>query len=130
MTCSVHVLAAPCSELNVAVSTVDCNLEHKLTGVLLSWWKMPVTDLPLTRSWHKSASQNDVTVAGFPFGLGAPKGISSFASAQQECNWDVGIVRCVSPDLDCSMAHLGKMPMASLDAIQVSSSWHCIMMEA
>jgi len=43
-----------------------------------------VPDLPLTRSWHRLESKNDVTVAGFPFGLGASKGISSFASAQQE----------------------------------------------
>jgi len=49
MTCSVHVLAVTCSELNVAVSTVDCNFEHQSTGVLLSWWRMPVTDFPLIR---------------------------------------------------------------------------------
>jgi len=86
MTCSVHVLAATCSKPNVAVSTVDCNLEHQSIGVLLSWWRTPATDLPLTRSWHRLASKCDVTVAGFPFGLGASKGVSSFASAQQVCS--------------------------------------------
>jgi len=84
MTCSVHVLAATCSKPNAAVSTVDCSLEHQSMGVLLSWWRMPATDFPLMRSWQRLASKNDVMVAGFPFGLGAPKGISSFASAQQE----------------------------------------------
>jgi len=84
MTCSVQVLAATCSEQNVAVSTVDCDLEHQSTGVLLSWWTTPVTDLPLTRSWCGLASKNDVMVTGFPFGAGASEGISSLASAQQE----------------------------------------------
>ena len=64
-------------------ATVSC-LEHQLMGVLLSWWRMLATDLPLTRSWCGSASKCDVTVAGFPFGLGASKGMSSFASAWQE----------------------------------------------
>jgi len=86
MICSVHVLAATHSEPNVAVSTVDCDLECQSTGVLLSWWRMPATDSPLMRSWCRLASKNDVTVPGFPFGAGAPKGISSFASAQQECS--------------------------------------------
>jgi len=86
MTCSVHVLAAMHSEPNVAVSTVDCDLEHQSTGVLLNWCGMPATDLPLTRSWHSLASKCDVTVASFPFGLGASKGISSFASTQQVCS--------------------------------------------
>ena len=84
MSCSVHVLAATHSDPIVAVSTVDCSLEHQLTGVLLSWWRMPVTDFPLIGSWQRLASKNDVTVMGFPFGSGASKGISSFASAWQE----------------------------------------------
>jgi len=73
MTCLVHVLAATYSDLNVAVSTVDCSLEYQSIGVLLSWWRMPVTDLPLIRSWHRLASKNDVIVTGFPFGSGHPK---------------------------------------------------------
>jgi len=71
MTCSVHVLAATYSEPNVAVSTVNCNLECQSIGVLLSWWRIPVTDLPLIRSWYGLASKNDVIVTGFPFGVGS-----------------------------------------------------------
>jgi len=86
MICSAHVLAATHSEPNVAVSTVDCGFECKSIGVLLSWCRTPATDLPLMRSWCRSASKHDVIVAGFPFGLGASKGISSFASTQQVCS--------------------------------------------
>jgi len=53
MTCSVHAVAATCFEPNVAVSTVNCNLEDQSIGVLLSWWRMPVTDLQLIRLWWR-----------------------------------------------------------------------------
>ena len=86
MICSAQVLATTCSEPNVAVSTVDCNFECQSTGVLLTWWRQPVTDLPLIRSWWRLASKCDVAVTSFPFGLGASKGISSLASAWQVCS--------------------------------------------
>ena len=39
-------------------------------------------------------------------------------------NWDVGAIRCVGPDRDCGMVHLGKIPMDFLDAVKVSLSRH------
>ena len=83
MVCSARVLAATCSDPNVAVSTVECCFEHQSKGVLLTWCRMPETDSPLMRSWCGLAPKCDVMVTSFPFGLGASKGISSFASAQQ-----------------------------------------------
>jgi len=73
MTCSVHVLVATYSEPNVAVSTVNCDLEYQLIGVLLSWWRMPVTDFPLIRSWWRLASKNDVIVTCFLLAWEHPK---------------------------------------------------------
>jgi len=43
---------------------------------------------------------------------------------------DSGAIRSVSPDLDCSMAHLKEIHMDSFDVIQVSLSWHASSTEA
>ena len=51
MICSVQVLAAMYSKPKVAVFTVDCSLVYQSMGVLLKKCKIPVTDLPLIRSW-------------------------------------------------------------------------------
>jgi len=70
MICSVHVLAVTHSDPNVAVSTVECNLEYQSMGVWLNMCKMQVTALPLMRSLHRLASKNKVIIADFPFSFG------------------------------------------------------------
>jgi len=129
MTCSVHVLAATCSEPNVAVSIVDCNLECQSIGVLLNWWRMPVTDLLLTIMVKVSIKEQCHSYR-LPFWFGSVQRnlflCISVAGAfpVTHLDRDIRVIRCVSPDLDCSMAHLGKIPMDPFDAIQVSLSWH------
>jgi hypothetical protein len=51
MICYVAVLAATYSLPKVAVSTVLWSLLNQSIGVLLRRFKIPVTDLPLIRSW-------------------------------------------------------------------------------
>ena len=53
MICSAQVRAETYSEPNVAVSTVDWSLENQSIGVLFRKCRIPVTDLPLTKSSWK-----------------------------------------------------------------------------
>ena len=56
MIISVAILAATNSEPYVDVSTVFCLLVYQMTGVLLTYSRIPVTDLHVTLSLAWSAS--------------------------------------------------------------------------
>ena len=72
--CLMSMISATNSEPYVAVSTVACFLEYQSTGVLLTKWRHPVKDLPVTKQWFKLASMVVVVVTASQSGCGMSSG--------------------------------------------------------
>ena len=87
MICWIAVLAEVNSNPYVAVLTVTCFLVYQSTGgVLLMKCRIPVTALPVLKSWSRFVSLQHVNTTAFPFGSGMFSGACSLTFPYTACD--------------------------------------------